>query len=128
SPNSSLKKSPIHRRSREPKPKTNDTGATATGCKPTGLMCYRKRVASFWRWRDRSRSSPIRRRRHGHGPQRHIQRITARLSSTYVLKRGRASMLIRGEWKMRDDGATRPVVRAKVLRNDGNLVAADFLI
>jgi hypothetical protein len=37
-------------------------------------------------------------------------------------------MLIVGEWKLRDDGVTRPIVRAKVQGRNGSLVAADFLI
>lgn len=37
-------------------------------------------------------------------------------------------MLIAGEWKLHDDGVTRPVVRAKVQGRNGNLVAADYLI
>ncbi|HEV8717919.1 MAG TPA: hypothetical protein VGX03_34520 [Candidatus Binatia bacterium] len=37
-------------------------------------------------------------------------------------------MLIIGEWKLRDDGVTRPIVQASVRGSGGNLVAADFLI
>lgn len=37
-------------------------------------------------------------------------------------------MLIAGEWKLRDDGVMRPIVRARVLGSDGSLVAEDFLI
>jgi hypothetical protein len=37
-------------------------------------------------------------------------------------------MRIAGEWKLRDDGVMRPIVRARVLGRDGSLVAEDFLI
>ena len=37
-------------------------------------------------------------------------------------------MLVAGEWKLRDDGVLRPIVRARVLGSDGSLVAEDFLI
>jgi len=37
-------------------------------------------------------------------------------------------MLIAGEWKLRDDGVMRPIVRARVLGSDGSFVAEDFLI
>lgn len=37
-------------------------------------------------------------------------------------------MLIAGEWKLRDDGVMRPIVRARVLGSDGSHVAEDFLI
>lgn len=37
-------------------------------------------------------------------------------------------MVIVGEWQLFDDGVTRPVVRAKVHKRDGTLIAEDFLI
>jgi hypothetical protein len=37
-------------------------------------------------------------------------------------------MLSIGEWKLCDDGVTRPIVRASVRGGRGNFVAADFLI
>ena len=37
-------------------------------------------------------------------------------------------MLLVGEWKIRDDGAARPTVRANVQDGEGGLVAADFLL
>lgn len=37
-------------------------------------------------------------------------------------------MLIAGEWKLRDDGVMRPIVRARVLGSNGSLVSEDFLI
>lgn len=37
-------------------------------------------------------------------------------------------MLITGEWQLRDDGVTRPVVRARVLDAGGHPVAENFLI
>jgi len=44
------------------------------------------------------------------------------------LKRGHEFMVIAGEWKTRDDGVTRPIVRIKVWGNAGEPIAADFLI
>jgi len=37
-------------------------------------------------------------------------------------------MLVTGEWQLRDDGVTRPIVRAKVLGVNGSLVSENFLI
>ena len=37
-------------------------------------------------------------------------------------------MLIAGEWQMRDDGMTRPIVRVKVFGVDGRPVADNFLV
>jgi len=37
-------------------------------------------------------------------------------------------MVIFGEWQLFDDGVMRPIVRAKVDKGDGTLIAEDFLI
>jgi hypothetical protein len=37
-------------------------------------------------------------------------------------------MLIAGEWQMRDDGMTRPIVRVKVFGADGRPVTDNFLV
>jgi hypothetical protein len=97
-----------------PAPKTNVIVATATSCKRTGLMCYHRRAASFSRSQDKSYASPIPLRQRGHGLQRRIQRMMELLCSTYVPRQGHASMLVSGEWRLRDDGVRRPIVRARV--------------
>jgi hypothetical protein len=43
-------------------------------------------------------------------------------------KEDHVSMLIAGEWQMRDDGVTRPIVRVKVFGADGRPVADNFLV
>jgi hypothetical protein len=37
-------------------------------------------------------------------------------------------MLVRGEWQLRDDGAVRPIIRARVLGSAGQLTSENFLI
>lgn len=37
-------------------------------------------------------------------------------------------MIIAGEWRVRDDGIPRPLLRAKVQAADGTLISDDFLI
>src|SRR5712691_10181383 len=101
---------------------------TANGCRPTGLMCYRRRVGSFSPLLDKSHSLQIRRLQRGHGSTRRTQKMTERLSSIYDLTQDRVSMLIAGAWRLRDDGVMRPIVRTRVLGSDGSLVAEDFLI
>src|SRR5574341_1114368 len=101
---------------------------TVNGCRPTGLTCYPRHAASFSPLLDKSRSSRIHLRRRGPGSMRRTRKMTAPSSSIYGLTRDRVSMLIAGEWKLRDDGVMRPIVRARVLGSDGSLVAEDFLI
>src|SRR2546427_5043260 len=58
---------------------------TTRGYRRTGLMCYHRRVASFWRWQNKRRSLLTRLLRHGHGLMRYTQRTMGRLSGIYAL-------------------------------------------
>src|SRR5216684_3070559 len=100
------------------------TVVIASGYKRTGLMCYHRHAASFWRWQNKRRLLLTRLLKHGHGLMRCTQRTMGRLSGIYALRKGHASMRIVGEWQLCDDGVTRPTVHAKVLGRNGEAVAS----
>src|SRR5688572_28476577 len=102
--------------------------AIAVGWRRTGATCSPRRAGGSWPWPARRRSSPTPRRKPGRRRGPPTRRTTASSCSTSARRQGRAFMRIVGEWLPFDDGFTRPVVWAKVLRADGELHVDRFLV
>src|SRR5258707_3385420 len=108
--------------------RTSAANGTVNGCKQTGRYSCRKPADDSSRWQGWRPSSRIAPKRRGTKPWPLIQMIMEPSASTSFRREGHGFMRIDGEWRMCDDGETRPLVQAKVQGANGDFHFEFFLI
>ena len=99
------------------------------GCKQTGLFYYRKPAEISGRGRAGGLHSPTQQVSSvEYGPSGSSKRTMGPSASTSFRKGGCGSMRIDGEWRVCDDGITRPAIQAKVQAANGAFHVEFFLV